>query len=280
MDRPSGARAGCVEREDLRRNRLLITATLVLTAFHVVPDGFDTPVDIRVHEGEPRWRKNGRVKWRDETLDAALIEVGPPLPADVVAVRWSDDFPSENVTWESAGYPEASLVGVEVGQAERQSAGLERNIVCPRRRRAGTQGIGLGGSRPARYKSGGRFGRAGLCSATCCRTGEVNRVRWTEVLRHTSNHSAAEPGIPDRDRTSMARSPRSGPWLLALVPETGSEQVFLEAVKGSLERHEELIAKAIDEPLHADHIVPVRVNEALDTPERWLQLVQPCAPRR
>ena len=58
-----------------------VTASLVLTALHVVPDDFETPISIRVEEGEPRWRHNGRVKWRDTDLDAALIQVSPPLPA-------------------------------------------------------------------------------------------------------------------------------------------------------------------------------------------------------
>jgi hypothetical protein len=68
--------------------------------------------------------------------------------------------------------------------------------------------------------------------------------------------------------------PRSGSWLLVLASEAGSEEVFMEAVKGSFERHNELIAKAIGETLDSERIRPVRVNEALDTPVRWLQFVQ------
>src|SRR6516162_2378556 len=70
-----------------------VTARLVLTASHVVPDDLDTPIDVRVEMGQPRWRKNGRMKWRDKTLDAALIQVGEPLPADVVPVKWGESLP-------------------------------------------------------------------------------------------------------------------------------------------------------------------------------------------
>src|SRR5438477_38649 len=76
-----------------------VTPNLVLTAFHVVPDDFDTPVSIRVEQGEPRWRENCQMKWRDSTLDAALIQVSPPLPSDVDAVRWSESLPVQDVTW-------------------------------------------------------------------------------------------------------------------------------------------------------------------------------------
>jgi hypothetical protein len=97
-----------------------VTANLVLTASHVVPHDLDTPVSVRVEKGEPRWRENGRVKWLDTSLDAALIEVSPPLPADMIAVKWGEDLPAQNVTWNSTGYPEA-----EMREAERKSAGLK-----------------------------------------------------------------------------------------------------------------------------------------------------------
>jgi hypothetical protein len=252
-----------------------VTSSLVLTALHVVPDDFETPVSIRVEEGEPRWRHNGRVRWRDAALDAALIQVSPPLPADIVAVRWSENLSAQNVQWNSTGYPEASLVEEEMRQAERKSAGLQGTLYVSGGGGQGRKELDLGVADPPdmtdwRGASGAPVFVADALVGVVKSTGfDGRRFHGTPAMSLRQN-----VGFRLETEPAWLEYPRSGPWLLALVSETGSEEDFLVAVKGSLERHEELIAKAMDEPLHSDRIVPVRVHEALETPVRWLQLVQ------
>jgi hypothetical protein len=249
-----------------------VTASLVLTA---VPDDFDTPVSIRVEEGEPRWRENGRVKWRDATLDAALIQVSPPLPTDIVAVTWSEDLPAQNVLWNSTGYPEASLVDAEMRQAERKSAGLQGTLYVSGGGGQGRKELDLGVADPPAMKDWAGASGAPVFVGDAL-VGLVKSTGFDGRRFHGTPAMSLRQNVGFRLETEPAwlEYPRSGPWLLALVSETGSEEDFLVAIKGSLERHEELIAKAMDEPLHTDRILPVRLNEALQTPVRWLQFVQ------
>jgi len=252
-----------------------VTASLVLTALHVVPDDFNTPVSIRVEEGEPRWRENGRVIWRDRNLDAALIRVSPPLPADVAMVQWSEDLPAQNVTWNSTGYPEASLGDAEMRQAERKSAGLQGTLYVSGGGGQGRKELDLGVADPPDMKDWAGASGAPVFVGDAL-MGLVKSTGFDGRRFHGTPAMVLRQNVGFRLDTEPAwlEYPRSGPWLLALVSETGSERDFLVAVKGSFERHEELITKAMDEPLHSDRILPVRINEALETPVRWLQLVQ------
>jgi hypothetical protein len=246
----------------------------VLTASHVVPDDLDTPIDVRVEMGQPRWRKNGRVKWRDKTLDAALIQVGEPLPADVVPVKWGESLPAEDARWNSYGYPEASLSGTST-QPERKSAGLHGTFYVGGGGGQGPKELDLGVENEAAMKDW-----AGVSGAPVF-VGDA-LVGLVRVAAYEGRRFFGTPTPALRENaefrieieTPWLVYPREGPWLLALVSEAGSEQDFLTAVTGSFARHETLITKALDGPLPDDHIVPVRVLEAVDTASRWLQLVE------
>jgi hypothetical protein len=215
------------------------------------------------------------VKWRDETLDAALIEVSPPLPADMVAVKWGEGLPAQNVTWDSTGYPEASVVDTEMGQAERKSAGLQGTLYSSGGGGQGRKELDLGVADPPAMKNwAGASGApvfvgdalVGLVKATGF---DGRRFQGTPTMALRQNvgfRLATEP--------AWLEYPRSGPWVLALVSEAGSEQDFLEAVRGSFERHQEPIEIAMGAPLPSDRVFPARASDALDTPGRWLQLVQ------
>ena len=116
-----------------------VPSDLILTAAHVVPDDLETPISIRVEGGEPRWRYNAKVKWRDDALDAALILVSPPLAPELETVKWGEFLPNENSTWNSTGYPEAAIKPAAIGGLDRKSAGLQ-----------GTLYVGGGGGRGLR----------------------------------------------------------------------------------------------------------------------------------
>ena len=89
----SNASAGVAPGVDRVGTGYFVTPNLVLTASHVVPSGYDS-IAVRVEAGAPRWRRGGRVVWRDEKLDAALIYVDEPLPATLAPVTWAEAVPS------------------------------------------------------------------------------------------------------------------------------------------------------------------------------------------
>ncbi len=253
-----------------------VTGDLVLTAAHVVPNDFETLIDIRVEEGTPTWRKNGKVKWRDNALDAALIQVSPPLPLELGGVKWGLSLPNENATWESIAYPEAALKPTGTGASDRKSAGLQGTLYCGGGGGQGSRELDLGVADPPSMKDwAGASGApifagnelVGLIKST---NSEGRRFQGTPaqaLLQSVAFRQQIEP--------EWLEYPQTGPWLLALISETGSEQDFLEAVSGAIERHgDELIAKALGSPLSKEHIRPVRVLDPLETPDRWLKLVQ------
>jgi hypothetical protein len=88
----------------------------------------------------------------------------------------------------------------------------------------------------------------------------------TALLQNAGFRLAIEP--------SWLEYPKSDAWLLVLLSEEDARSDFAKTVKGSFERHDELISKALGEPLPTRRIVTVQLNEALETPGRWLQLVQ------
>ena len=76
-----------------------------------------------------------------------------------------------------------------------------------------------------------------------------------------------------RTEPSWLDLPAAGDWVLALRSETGKDD-FVELISKSLQRHGELIAKATGKRLTASAIVEVCINDALETPGRWLKLVE------
>ena len=99
----------------------------MLTAFHVVASERATTISVRVELGEPPWRQDCRVVWKDEILDAALIEANPPLPEDVPSVVWEETLPANNVNWTSTAYPRAA-VRQESCARDYKTAGLQGRL--------------------------------------------------------------------------------------------------------------------------------------------------------
>jgi hypothetical protein len=266
----AGARGDGLIDESCFGTGYFITDSIVLTACHVIPNDVNTPISIRVEEGEPRWRENGRVQWRDETLDAALILVSPPLPADVVAVRWSEALPATDVTWHSTCYPEASLV-----EAEQKTAGLRGTLYASGGSGQGPRELDLGVKDPPAME-----GWKGASGAPIFVGEEL--VGFVKSTGFGGRRFQGTPAMALRQNVGFRlqtepewlKYPRTDPWLLVLMSEAGSEPDLLTAVKGSFERHEESIEKALNGPLLSDNIIPVGVSEAFETPGRWLQLVQ------
>ena len=84
----------------------LVTADLVLTAGHVVPDEGLTGLEVRT-EDQGEWRTASlQPVWRDAALDALLLRIAPPF-SEMPEVAWAEtDFQTDAV-WHSSGYPDA-----------------------------------------------------------------------------------------------------------------------------------------------------------------------------
>jgi hypothetical protein len=251
-----------------------VTSTLVLTACHVAPEDASTPVSVRVENGEPRWREQGRVVWRDESLDAALIEVFPPLPDATADVHWSELSPAENSTWNSTGYPEASYFGGDGNERERKSAGLDGTLYVQGGGGQGPKELELGVNNPPPFEEWSGVSGApvfvgdkliGMVKSAAFNGRRLYGVAAHALLQNVGFRRAIESAWLDL--------PKMGPWLLVLLSEAGAEDL-VSTVKGSLERHEEAIAKEVGQSLHLDRVVAVRVTDALDTPEHWLKFVE------
>ena len=105
-----------------------VTADLVLTASHVVPQDGLTGVEVRT-QGDGQWRAADlKPVWRDEALDALLLRIHKPL-SDAGDVVWVESSFEANVPWQSAGYPDAGKIRLNDKPAWK-SVGLDGQILA------------------------------------------------------------------------------------------------------------------------------------------------------
>ena len=143
--------------------------------------------------------------WRDETLDAALIEVSEPLPPDVADVRWSERLPAEDSRWISTGYPEAAELGGDGGERERKTAGFDGTLYVKGGRGQGSQYLELGVNFPPDKKKDW----SGVCMPRLCWRGtprnfEVGGFRRKSTLRRACVGPPSRPRASKRDEAQMA----------------------------------------------------------------------------
>jgi len=249
-----------------------VARDLVLTASHVAPEAPDTPVSVRSEQGEPRWRERGRVIWRDENLDAALIRVEPPLPEEIEPPRWSEHLPRENAAWSSTAYPDASNVDVRDGR-ERKSAGLDGTLYVQGGGGQGSKELELGVNNPPPMDDW-----AGISGAPVFVDGSLIGIVRSAGFDGTRLHGVPagvllqNVGFRNAIAPPWLEFPRAGPWLLVLLSENGADDLA-STIRGSLERHEEAITKVLGEPLQ-HRVIAASITDALDTPARWLRLVE------
>lgn len=252
-----------------------IAADLVLTASHVAPEDPDISVAVRVEEGIPRWREGGRVVWRDDQLDAAIIRVGPLDPSVTSAVVWRETALAKDVTWTSTGYPDASTSDEGGERLARKSAGLDGTLYAHGGGGQGPRELDLGVNSPPPPE-----GWAGVSGAPIFVDDELVGIVKSVPTGFGGNRLAGVPAAalmqsPGFRLTVAARwleFPPSGPWLLVLLSESAPAPLG-PTIEASVERHGEALTKAAGAPLH-ERIFEVRILDALQTPEHWLQLVK------
>ena len=103
-----------------------VTANLVLTASHVVPEKNLTGLEVRT-ERDGQWRSAAlQAVWRDAALDAVLLHINLPLDAAPQVSGWRTDF-EDDAIWQSSAYPEAGKVSKE-GKPTWKTVGLDGTL--------------------------------------------------------------------------------------------------------------------------------------------------------
>jgi hypothetical protein len=252
-----------------------ISADLVLTASHVVP-GRSESISLRVEAGAPRWRHGCRVVWRDEKLDAALVQVDEAIPASTASIEWAAALPDQNQSWSSAGYADAAAVESAEAPDDRKSAGLDGTLYAHGGGGQGERELDLGVNNAA--PSAGWAGISGAPVFVGDRLfGLVKSVptgfRGNRLSGVPAPALFQNPGFRLAIAPRWLKRPADGPWVLVLPSESEAAGDLSLTVRGSVERHDEALTKVLGQSLE-NRVVEVPIAEALASPERWLQFVE------
>lgn len=245
----------------------------MLTAFHVVESSRDSVIGIRVEQGQPTWRRNCRVVWKDKALDVALIEANPPLAADIPPVVWNDILPEHNVTWVSTAYPRAA-VRKEDGETDYKTAGIQGLLYVGGGGGQGQRELDLGvTNRPKMEDWQGASGAPVFVEGSLI--GLLKSTGWNGERFQGTPAAALRQDTTFRLETapSWVSLPTTDDWVLALRSEAGGDD-FVELISKSIERHGELITRMTGKRLNAHSVIEIRIDDALETPERWLRLAE------
>jgi hypothetical protein len=248
-----------------------VTADLVLTASHVVPEQGRTGLEVRL-EDAGEWHEAEPV-WRDVSLDAVLLRIATPLP-DTPEVAWVEADFDANAPWESSGYPDAGKV-IQDDKPLWKTVGLDGTLKAYGGGGQGSKELELTVDAPPKAT-----GWAGISGAPVF-VGERLAGFIKEVPESfQGGRLAATPA------TSLLQSagfrlilsppwletPPSGVWVLVVLAERGRAQLA-DWVDGALVKH----SKVLEEALGAGPIPKarrVRITDALASPGHWLRFVQ------
>jgi hypothetical protein len=247
-----------------------VTADLVLTAFHVAPDDTGS-IRVRVEDGQPQWREGGRIVWREESLDAALIRVAPPI-APERALHWRAQLLETDVAWQSTAYPDAARPDHDPGA--RKSAGLRGTLYAQGGGGQGQRELDLGVENPPTMSDWAGISGAPVFIGDDTFVGIIRSTGFSgERLQGTpANALLQNIGFRRAIEQPWLRRDEPGPWVLTLLSE-GEPGDLADSIRASFLRNGDSIATLMGTSLE-DHVVAVQVLDAVQTPERWLQLVE------
>lgn len=249
-----------------------VTDTIVLTASHVVPISGVTKIEVRT-EADARWRlASVEPLWRDEQLDATLIEVTEGLQR-LPPVQWIVQPLSDDAAWTSSGYPRAARAN-EAGHAMRKTVGLSGTLYHQGGAGQGSRELDLSVDASPSVDDW-----PGISGAPVSVAG-----RLAGFIRDApeSFGGARLIGVP---ASSLFQSPGfrlalSPPWLNRLPTELWVLVVLSEQKKsdlgrwvdGSLKKHGETLRRSVGVQNDLE-VVKVKITDALESPERWLRFV-------
>jgi hypothetical protein len=287
MDGPDLARLALIisKRQDSRGEikyqfgtGYFVTSQLVLTASHAVPDDA-MEVCARVESSGARHRADvaeGKVKpaWRDTRIDAVLLRVSPGL-VQAEPVEWMDALPQSDVRWRSTGYPDAAperihehtrfttagLVGVIYsqgggGQGQRE---LELTVDAP------AQKEGWRGISGAPVFVGDKI--AGIIREVLNDFvgGRLRALPAPVLLAVAGFREALEP--------QWLTWPGDQRWMLVLKSPQGTNEPENRA-KAAVKTFNAKYLPVTGGAAFQEELVVARIEDALVSPGRWLQLVK------
>jgi hypothetical protein len=255
-----------------------VTADLVLTASHVVPEEDLDRLQVRT-ESDGQWREAERQPvWRDAALDAVLIRTQSPL-ANIPQVGWVETEFDDDVAWQSSGYPDAGIVEKEgerlwktvalKGEINRLGGGgqgskeLELEVKAPP---PAEQWAGISG---APIFVDGRLAGMIKEAPKSFQGGRLAGVPATVLLQNHAFRLALSPAWLD--------PLPNGVWVLVVTSE-GKKQTskLADWVDGSLKPKDEEAIGQIKGALGAElqSIIRVKITDALESPGKWLRFVR------
>jgi hypothetical protein len=252
----------------------IVTADLVLTASHVVPEQELTSLEVRT-ELDGKWRAAElHPIWRDTALDAMLLRIHSPL-ADTPEIAWVETEFDDDAVWQSSGYPDAGKVD-QNGKPAWKTVGLSGKLQAHGGGGQGAKELELTVDAPPPAEQW-----AGISGAPVF-VGERLAGMIKEAPKSFDGGRLA--GVPaaallQNHGFRLALSPRwldplpQGIWVLAVISESKKHNSKLaEWVDGALTRD----AKALKSVLGAGlqpKALRVRITDALESPGKWLRFV-------
>lgn len=253
----------------------LLTASLVLTASHVVPEAELTGLEVRTDDPAQWLAVQLQPVWRDAALDAVLLRLAAPL-AELPEVSWAEGTFDDDAVWHSSAYPKAGSVD-QAGKIVWKTVGLGGKL----------QALGGGGqgareleltveAPPPAQEWAGISGApvfvgdrlAGLVKEVpkSFQGGRLAAVPASLLLlNHGFRLALSKPWLDPLP---------AGAWVLVVEAERKKSKTGLaDWVDGALTKDAKALEAATGTPFEAA-AVRVRITDALESPGRWLRFVR------
>jgi hypothetical protein len=251
-----------------------IARRLVLTASHVIPEDA-VKIECRVQEGTPQYHQAKMpAVWRDDELDAVLVEVSPGL-ADVTPVEWTETMPEEDVEWRSTGYP----IAARQRDDERdywKSTGLDGTLYAQGGSGQGLRELDLTVKAGAGPKAWGGISGAPVFIGDRI-AGIIKEV--PDDFSGQRLRGVPAPVLLANARFRLCLAPKwlewpADRWWALIVLSENATNALEQRVKAALNTfNDKYVPVTGGRPFQPEPVV-ARITDALDSPERWLQLVQ------
>lgn len=255
----------------------VIRADLLLTASHVLAEGGSDGVQVRL-ESDGSWRSVASAPvWRDASLDAAIIELTSPVEDLSGQVPWYEGDLDEDVEWHSVGYPLAGLA-VQGPRALQKTVSVGGRVLSRGGRGQGRRELELTVEAAAAAEQW-----SGLSGSPVFAAGRLAGIIKEAPSAFGGRRLVALPTSALLERAAFRLAladawlepPASGSWVLVVQSEMSKKGRLGLAgwVESAISKRRAQLASVLPAPL-AEKVVQIRIEDALASPGRWLQLVR------
>lgn len=256
----------------------IVSADLVLTASHVIPDALVTELEVRTEHDAKLHPVLPTPVWRDATLDAALLRLASPLHK-APAIRWAETDFEADVQWHSSGYPVAARIERD-GQPEWKTVGLDGKLHAHGGGGQGLRELELTVEAPPPAQQW-----AGISGAPVFVGDRLAGLIKEVPESFQGSRLAAVPAtvLLQNHGFRAALSPRwleplpQGIWVLTVLSEASKGTTGLADWIDRVLKKNSKSAKELESDLgSAPHpeAVRVQITHALESPGHWLQFVK------